>query len=97
VGDNTFRGMIWKLKTSVEDTSVVTPEEEIAELNDTKRGYERRLNEALAEGNNEHTVLFAGLINKAIEQLIPLQQERREERQLLAQQQQTNRGNFILF
>jgi hypothetical protein len=52
-------------------------------------GYEIQFNKAIAEGNEKDKHLYGDLISKRAANLQPL-----EERHLLAQQQQTSRGNF---
>jgi hypothetical protein len=58
----------------------VTLEEEIAELKDRIRRYERILDKALAEGNNEHIVLFADLLKINGQLLLQREEERKARR-----------------
>jgi hypothetical protein len=80
-------------------TAPMTLQERIAVLENTIRDYETLLKTAVADGKDNLAVKLLETIDKARdslhdlnEQLFLLQQ--REERQLLAQQQQPNRGNF---
>jgi hypothetical protein len=74
----------------------MTLEERIAELEDTIRGYE---NEYKATADKEEKRELRGLIKTRGDNLDKLLAERqlllqREDRQLVTQQQQPNRGNF---
>lgn len=72
--------------------SPTTLEGRIAELERVIRGYQNKLEKAENEENDEKIIFYGGLLRVSLQLLLHLQQ--REERLLLAQQQQPNQGNF---
>jgi septal ring factor EnvC (AmiA/AmiB activator) len=75
-------------------TAPMTLQERIAVLENTIRDYETLLKTVVADGKDNLAVKLLETIDKARDSLHDLNEQQREERQLLAQQQQPNRGNF---
>ena len=73
-------------------------EERITELEDEIRRYKIHLNKAIDDGDDQKIIIFGGLISKRADNLSLAERQlllQREERQMLTEQQQPNRGNIL--